>query len=208
MSTLNRLTNSSDTEDESSGAVSLPYAALLLGNSNAFYWLSQDRESNDGSLHIAAMLALPAVVRWLLETDDPNMESEEYDFWTPLAISCVAKRSPICIVANAEADIKARQRQCMQLLVPVSRPEWRDHARRTVLHIALESGADAASAMLKALENHGDSYRSTRYSYVDKNNRRYTLRKYVKEFVDDPDEQEALLRLLVPPRKRWDIFRP
>jgi hypothetical protein len=197
-STLGRLAGESNMEDEKSSNVPLATAALLLGNSEAFRLLSRDREPNDGSLHIAAMLALPSVVEWLLETDDPNMESEEYDFWTPLALACVAKPSPTCIVANAEADVKYRQWQCMRLLAPITCSEWRDHARRTVLHIALESGVDAARAMLKALKYRHDTERLTKYTYVDKDNNSYTPEEYVIEFVDDPVEKEALLWRLGP----------
>lgn len=171
--------------DDLPDKLSLPLAALYLGNLDAFILLSEGFPPDDGALHTAAFLALPRFVKKLLDTHDPNLKEEEFGQRIPLALACEAKELPWCKIANAEADFRTRQRETMALLAPVSSPHWR-HRGKTVLHIALENGPGATRALIQA-----DGNRRTKYTYTDRAGKQYDPREYVMHFIDGTDEEKA-----------------
>jgi hypothetical protein len=199
---------------EDDDEIGLREAALFLGNLDAFRLLQRGtrrQNRNDGTLHLAALLALPDFVHWLLEPPrhDPNHESEAFDMMVPLALACFSKPFPWCKFAAARGDDWTdRLKQTMQLLlVAGTDPGWR-HRKRSVLHIALENGAVVTRALLRALEaiavedHHPsetdvDKRARDHYKYVDKTGAEYSPREYVEEFVDvDEKEKLALLECL------------
>lgn len=174
----------------------LPWAAIHLGNFDAFALLTERLKASDdlffGLLHLAALLALPRFVAKLLETHDPNDKEEEFDHWIPLAMACQARDLPWNIIANAEDDFRTRQKETMTLLAGKTDCAWR-HRGRTVLHIALESGLETTRALVEALDVRADPARHTKYNYVDRAGRSYSPAEYVAEFVGTTDAEKAPL---------------
>lgn len=178
------------------GEWALLFAAVQLGNFDAFKLLSESSSPTDGLLHLAAFLALPKFIRYLLKTNDANIKEEGFDWQIPLAVACSAAPVAWCKIANEEADFRTRQLETMQLLVPKTKLSWRgDH--KTVMHIALDNGAETARAMLTALKMREHPTKAARHLYTDKAGRKYTLDQYVREIctVED-DERVALMHCL------------
>ena len=181
---------------DASDELTLCEASVYLGNFEAFRILKSPDTANDGTLHLAALMALPKFVTWLLHTHDPNQKAEEYDMMIPLAVVCESKPHSWCKVANEELDWKSRQKETMRLLAPKTSPAWR-YRNKTVLHIALENGLNATEGMLEALDLLHDTNRDEKYSYVDKDGIRYSPHQYVMKFLDaDDQEKNALIACL------------
>jgi hypothetical protein len=176
--------------------IDLRLASIYLGNFEAFRLLGLGLPANDGSLHLAALLALPKFVELLLRTHDPNLKEEAYDFYIPLAIVCRAQSKPWCKIANEESTFRARRKKTMQLLASKTNLEWRSQ-QQTVLHIAMETSIDVAEDMIEALGLQNNPHKANRYKYTDKGGREFSLQEYVMELIDAPEvKKEALLSLL------------
>jgi len=190
----------SDLSSSIPGSLSLPLAALYLGNFEAFRLLHGGGQPapNDGTLHLAAFLALPRFVAWLLQTHhDPDFQEEEFDHRIPLALACEVKPLPWCKIANEEADFGTRQRATMALLAPRTSPLWRSKGK-TVLHIALENGVQATEAMLEALmaasrDDDDDPEMYEEHVYIDKQGKSYLPHRYVAELLDVGAAEKAAL---------------
>lgn len=187
---------------DASEELSLREASIYLGNFEAFRILEAIRilkspeTANDGMLHLAALMALPRFVKWLLHTHDVNEKGEEFGMMIPLAVVCESQSHPWCKVANEELDWKSRQKETMRLLAPKTSPGWR-YRNKTVLHIALENGLNATEGMIKALDIRHDTNRDEKYSYMDRDGKRYSPDQYVMKFLDtDDQEKNALIACL------------
>jgi hypothetical protein len=187
---------------DASEELALREASVYLGNFEAFQILEAFRilkspdTANDGTLHLAALMALPKFVKWLLRTHDPNQKGEEFGMMIPLALVCESQPHPWCKVANEELDWKSRQKETMRLLAPKTSPGWR-YRNKTVLHIALENGLNATEGMVEALDVLHDTNRDEKYSYVDKDGIRYSPHQYIMKFLDaDDQEKNALVACL------------
>ena len=162
--------------------LSLSLASLYLGNLEAFHLLDGGAVPDDGTLHTAALLALPDFVEWLLYTHDANFEVEEFDNMIPLALACSSKPQPWCKIANQQADWKTRQKLTMKLLAPRTDSRWRSRGKM-VVHFALENGREATEAMIQALNIPSDPKRDDNYLYVDKEGIEYSLDQYVERVM-------------------------
>ena len=167
----------------------LRVASLYLGYFEAFRLITRDNTPNDGMLHLAALLALPKFVKWLLQTHDPNHKAEEYDNMVPLACVCASTAHPWSKIANEESDWQSRQRDTMHLLAGVTNSEWRNNRNMTILHWAMEHGPKVAKAMVTALDIRNDSKRDEKYLYKDRDGIEYSPQKYVEKVLK-PDEEE------------------
>lgn len=171
-------------------------ASLYLGNFEAFRLITQEMTPNDGMLHLAALLALPKFVKWLLGIHDPNHKAEEFDNMVPLACVCASKPHPWCKIANEESDWKDRQKDTMHLLAGVTSAEWR-YRNMTILHWAMENGLETAKAMVKALDICHDPERDEKYLYMDRDGIEYSPQQYVMKVWDaDEKEKKALISCL------------
>ncbi|KAM5380064.1 hypothetical protein ACJZ2D_003711 [Fusarium nematophilum] len=180
-----------DEEDE----ISPREASLFLGNLDAFRLVTHG-EADSETLHLAALLALPNFVRWLLETHDPNYASEAFDSMVPLALACSSQPFSCCKIANEEASWNVRLKETMELLAPKTRADWRLR-QMSVLHFALEKGPVVTKAMVEALNiSHGvDGYQ--RYMYTDRTGAQYTPSEYVSELLEiDFKEKRKILECL------------
>ncbi|KAK5175288.1 uncharacterized protein LTR77_000426 [Saxophila tyrrhenica] len=175
-----------------SGTLDLRLASLYFGSADAFCVLNIGHPEDDGSLHLAALLALPKVVDRLLRTHDPNVKEEEFDNRIPLAVVSDAQPQPWCKIANEEADFRTRQKQTMQLLAAKTKPVWRFRGK-TVLHFALDNGVPTAQAMIEALDIRHDSRRQEKYRYTDKGGKQYTPHEWIIEFLEAGDEEKVEL---------------
>jgi hypothetical protein len=170
-------------------------ASLYLGNFEAFCLITRETP-NDGILHLAALLALPKFVEWLLKTHDPNHKVEEFDYMIPLACVCASKPQPWCKFANEESDWKKRQKDTMHLLAGVTSSEWR-YRNMTILHWAMENGLETAKAMVKALDIRHDPEKNEKYVYRDRDGIEYSPQQYVMKVWDaDEKEKSALISCL------------
>lgn len=200
MPTFKTLTASATTDEaDESGLLddedSLPlvHAALFLGNADAFHLMGGGRDVDDGTLHNAALFALPRFVERLLRTHDPDCRLEEFDHMIPLALACSAKPHAWCAIANEEGTWEARQEETMRLLAVRTSPAWR-YNHQTVLHVALGSGLAATRAMVKALDVAGDAQRDEKYLYRDKEGIELSPDQYVtRVLLDVSDEDKAAL---------------
>ena len=181
---------------DASDELTLCEASVYLGNFEAFRILNPPGMANDGMLHLAALMALPKSVTWLLPTHDAKHKAEEFDMMIPLAVVCESKPHSWCKVPNEELDWKSRQKETMRLLAPRTSPEWR-YRGKTVLHIALENGLNATEGTVEALDILHDANRDEKYSYVDKDGIRYSPHEYVMKFLDvEYQEKNALIACL------------
>jgi hypothetical protein len=165
---------------------------------------------NDGMLHLAALLALPKFVKWLLQTHDPNYEVDELDSMVPLACVCASKPNPWCKIANEESDWKNRQKDTMHLLAGVTSSEWRHtgHRNMTILHFAMEHGLETAKAMVEALDIRHDPERDEKYLYMDRPGIEYSPQQYVMKVWDaDEKEKEALISCLEDAKLKSRYFK-
>lgn len=171
-------------------------ASLYLGNFEAFRLVTDEMTPNDGTLHLAALLALPKFVSLLLEIHDPDHEAEEFDKMVPLACVCASKPHQCCKIANEESDWRSRQKDTMHLLARVTSPKWR-YRHKTILHWAMENGLETAKAMVEALDILHDPERDEKYLYKDRDGIEYSLQQYVQRVLDaDSQEKQALIACL------------
>jgi len=164
-------------------------ASLFLGNFEAYRILGGGETPDDGTLHLAALLALPKFVQWLVEKGghDPNCATESFGFMVPLAVACSARPFPWCKIANEGSDWEERLNETMRLLAPHTDASWK-LVRKTPLHLALDNGPEVTEAMAAALNVSLDSNTDTTYLYCDRAGETYTLFQYIENFVDAPDE--------------------
>jgi hypothetical protein len=155
-------------------------AAMYLGNFDGFRTIGGGEDRNDGSLHLAAMLALPKFVEWLLKRHSANYKSEEFERMIPLAMVCFAKHQPWCKIANEEDNFENRQLQTMKHLVPKTDLKWR-HRNRTVLHFALESSLKTTQSMVEALNLAKDPEKNEKYLYKDKDGIEHSPDMYLEK---------------------------
>ncbi|KAJ4323820.1 hypothetical protein N0V84_004166 [Fusarium piperis] len=167
-------------------------AALFLGNLDAFKLLEGEGNPDDGTLHLASLLALPDFVTWLLETHDANYEEENFGFMVPLALACFSKPFPWCKIANEESDWNLRLRETMKILIDKTRKTWR-YREKLVLHIALENGPEVTKAMLEALDIRHEADKDKTYLYTDRTGLHYSPCEYVEEFIEVGDKQKKKL---------------
>lgn len=186
-------------------------AALYLGNLKAYISLGGGKDVNNGSLHTAALLALPEFVRWLLQWHSADLEHEAFGMMIPLVVACRSEARPWCRVANAEGSFEKRRVKTMQLLARKTDLSWRNR-RKTVLHFAIDEGPDALQAMLEALDVAHDTRRNERYLYTDREGIVYSLSYYISNLWD-PDNRDTktpkMIKLLRGTGKLKDImYRP
>lgn len=167
-------------------------AALFLGNLDAFKLLEGEGNPDDGTLHLASLLALPDFVTWLLETHDANYEEENFGFMVPLALACFSKPFPWCKLANEESDWTLRLQETMKILISKTRKTWR-YREKLVLHMALENGPEVTKAMLEALDIRHEADKDKTYLYTDRTGLHYSPCEYVEEFVEIGDKQKKKL---------------
>jgi hypothetical protein len=185
--------------------VSVRLAALFLGNLEGFQALQIQEMPDDGTLHLAAFLALPRFVHWLLEQrHNADHRAETFDFMTPLGVACSSRPQPWCRVANNEAAWDSRLAKTIRLLVPRTDITWR-HRHRSVLHLALENGPKITAIMVNALNIRDDPLRDTKYLYTDKTGMCYSPDEYVDQILKlSPSEkfelQSSLLAANLTPR--------
>ncbi|KAF5626087.1 hypothetical protein F52700_8802 [Fusarium sp. NRRL 52700] len=166
-------------------------ASLFLGNLDAFKLLNSSMLPDDGTLHLAALLALPDFTDWLLSTHEPNYEEENFGFMVPLALTCYSKPFPWCKVANEEQEWFYRLEETMSILVPKTLSSWR-YRQKLPLHLALENGSRVTMAMLNVLNARGIGNRD-KYLYTDKTGMQYSPCEYVETFVEVDDEEKVKL---------------
>ncbi|KAF5625999.1 hypothetical protein F52700_8714 [Fusarium sp. NRRL 52700] len=186
-------------------------AALYLGNLKAYISIGGGKDINNGSLHTAALLALPEFVRWLLQWHSADLEHEAFDMMIPLAVACRSEARPWCRVANTEGTFEKRRVKTMQLLARKTDLSWRNR-RKTVLHFAIEQGPYVLQAMLEALDVAHDARRNERYLYTDREGIVYSLSYYISNLWD-PDNKDTttpkMIQLLHGTGKLKDImYRP
>ncbi|EWG46991.1 hypothetical protein FVEG_07251 [Fusarium verticillioides 7600] len=174
----------------------LSEAALYLGNLKAFISLGGGKDTNDGSLHTAALLALPEFVRWLLQWYSADLEHEAFGMMIPLVVACRSEARPWCRVANAESTFEKRRVKTMQLLARKTDLSWRNR-RKTVLHFAIDEGPDALQAMLEALDVAHDARRNERYLYTDREGITYSLSCYISHLLDPDNKDPKTLRMIL-----------
>ncbi|KAM0338319.1 hypothetical protein ACHAPU_011371 [Fusarium lateritium] len=162
-------------------------ASLFLGNLEAFKLLNTSDNPDDGTLHLAALLALPDFVTWLLQSHEPNYEEENFGFMVPLALACYSKPFPWCKVASDEEKWIVRLEETMRILVPKTLSGWR-YRQKYPLHLALENGAEVTGAMLRAMDLKGDL--KCTYCYTDKTGMQYLPCGYVETFVEVKDKEK------------------
>ncbi|KAF4961845.1 hypothetical protein FSARC_10031 [Fusarium sarcochroum] len=168
-------------------------ASLFLGNLPAFKLLNKSNVPDDGTLHLASLLALPDFVKWLLEKHEPNYEEENFGFMVPLALTCFSKPFPWCKVANEEKMWIVRLEETMQILIPRTMTGWR-YRQKLPLHLALENGSAVTMAMLRALDVRNDAKKEKAYLYTDKTGKDYSLNQYLNTFVEISGKERGKLR--------------
>ncbi|KAM0558117.1 hypothetical protein ACHAPJ_005284 [Fusarium lateritium] len=168
-------------------------ASLFLGNLDAFKLLNKSNIPDDGTLHLAALLALPDFVTWLLEKHEANYEEENFGFMVPLALTCYSKPFPWCKVANDEKQWIVRLEETMQILIPKTMSGWR-YRQKLPLHLALENGSAVTMAMLRALDVKNDAKKEKAYLYTDKTGKDYSLGQYLNTFVEISGKERSKLR--------------
>jgi hypothetical protein len=180
----------SNSKDGLPSELSLRSACLMLGNCDAYRAMKWEEIPDDGTLHLAAFMALPRLVEWLLNFHDPNAKvPEEWDQMVPLALACTSKVSPWCKIANLEADLTIRRKKCITLLAPSTNLNWR-YRKKTVLHIALENGPEVTSTMIEVLNVRRDPRRNDTYLYQDKDGIQYSPDEYVLRMMKGVSDQE------------------
>ncbi|WZH47283.1 uncharacterized protein QYS62_008427 [Fusarium acuminatum] len=162
-------------------------ASLFLGNLEAFKLLNTSNTPDDGTLHLASLLALPDFVAWLLERHEANYEEENFGFMVPLALTCFSKPFPWCKVANEEKEWIIRLEETMRILIPKTLSGWR-YRQKLPLHLALENGSEVTAAMIRALDLKGDV--KGKYVYTDKTGMAYSPCEYVETFVEVKDKEK------------------
>ncbi|KEQ86976.1 hypothetical protein M438DRAFT_268254 [Aureobasidium pullulans EXF-150] len=183
------------TPDIGTPKLNLRLASIYLGNFAAFRLMDTGSPADDGTLHTAALLALPKFVKSLLKTHDADFKEEMFDHRVPLAIVCRTQPQPWCKVANAEADFRTRVKETMRLLAPVTDLSWR-YREQTVLHIAMENGITRTKDLVEILRIRNDLGNDEMWAYKDKDGKKYLPHEYVAEFMSDHKDREKLLVFL------------
>ncbi|KAK3670837.1 hypothetical protein LTR78_009281 [Recurvomyces mirabilis] len=176
----------------SAEAVDICMASLFLGNLEAYRMTNDGTAIDDASLHLAALLALPNFVQWLLQTHDPNVKEEAWDFRIPLAVACSARPVASCKIANADANFKNRQQETMQLLARRTDLTIRYKAR-TVLHLALDDGIQTTRSMLAALGVRDDPMWRSKHIFTDNGGQQHTPEEYIKHVLEGTEAHKAEL---------------
>lgn len=153
--------------------VDLQQASTFLGNLESYKLLAPEQVPNDGTLHFAALLALPRFVEWLLPMHDPNFKHSDYDQMIPLAIACQSSAQPYTKIADQEAKFRRRRKDTIRLLAAKTDIKWR-YRGKTVLHVAMEQGLDVTKELAEALDLHRDRERDNKYLYRDKDGVEYS----------------------------------
>jgi hypothetical protein len=188
--------------------------SVYLGNFDAIRLLTSktapETTQSDGMLHLAAILALPKFVEWLLETHHPDEKADEYDNMIPLACVCVPKPQVWCKIANGESDWKSQQQDTMRLLANVTNASWRKR-NMTILHLAMEHGLGTAEAMIKALDIRHDPEKHKKYVYIDRDGIEYSPQQYVEKlWGGSANEKKTLISSLdevfAEDLTRWGSF--
>lgn len=177
---------------EDADEISPREACLFLGNFQAFRLMQGGQTPDDGTLHLASLLALPEFVKYLLDTHDPSYAAEDFGFMIPLGLACCSKPFPWCKVANEGKAWEKRLRETMKLLIPRSEFDWR-HRERLTLHIALENGLEVTKALVEALGGVYDSKADRNYVYVDKTGMKYSPVAYVEAFLEAEGKEKTEL---------------
>ena len=182
---------------ESVVELDLRTACIRAGNFEAFLLMQSKTLVNDGSLYMAAMLALPKFVQWLLANGhEPMHRDEETGPLIPLALVCISQPTPSCKIANRELDWATRQKQTMRLLAPRTNLDWK-YGNKTVLHFAFDGGHEVTMSMVEALNLPNDPTKDDRYLYVDKSGIHYSPDQYVRRVLKvDERQRETLLHIL------------
>lgn len=167
-------------------------AALWLGNWDAFRLLHSEDFHQEEMLHLAAVLALPKFVQWLLETHNADEEGY-YNGLIPLVVACQSRPFRWCKVAEEESSWAMRRKQTMQLLAAKTDLSWRDSRKRTPLHFALESGPEATEVMLEVLDARDDPLRDERYMYEDVHGTTYSPCQWVSRTLELGEEEKKKL---------------
>lgn len=194
---LSQMAESSKVMAMVSQDLSMVSAAVYLGNFEGFHAIGGGEDRDDESLHLAAMLALPKFVEWLLKRHNANYKSEEFERMIPLALVCFAKYQPWCKIANEEDSFENRQLKTMKHLVPKTDLKWR-HRNRTVLHFALENSLKTTQSMVKALDLANDSEKDEKYLYKDKDGIEHSPDMYLERLRTDlgGSDKAAMVSLL------------
>ncbi|EMC99226.1 hypothetical protein BAUCODRAFT_573513 [Baudoinia panamericana UAMH 10762] len=174
------------------GGLDLRSAAMQLGNIDVFRLLDAGNSPDDGSLHTAAFYALPEFVEWLVRTHDPDLAIEEFDWLIPLAIVCEAKTPEWCYMANETSDLNTRRAETMQILAAKTDLSWR-WKRKTVLHYALDFGAETTKSMIKALRFVQGPAGYEQHVYTGRDAKTYLPHEYVTNILTCSDEEKAIL---------------
>ncbi|KAF5024847.1 hypothetical protein F66182_3086 [Fusarium sp. NRRL 66182] len=177
---------------EDDDEISAREASLFLGNLDA-YKLLNVRVPDDGTLHLASLLALPNFVQWLLETHEANYEEENFGFMVPLALACFSKPFPWCKVAKEETEWALRLEETMKILIPKTLTGWR-YRQKLALHLALDNGPEVTLAMLRALNVKAEADPDKKYLYTDKSGMKYSPCEYVETFVEVSDKEKKKLK--------------
>ncbi|KAH7350793.1 hypothetical protein BKA65DRAFT_593679 [Rhexocercosporidium sp. MPI-PUGE-AT-0058] len=186
----------------------LQLASLYLGNFEAFQLIASEITPNDSTLHLAAVLALPKFVNWLLESHDPNHQVEEFDNMIPLALACASKPDPCCKIANEEASWRERQEETMHLLADVTDSKWR-YRHMTILHYSMDNGLETAKAIVKALDISHDPEKDKKYLYTDREGVKYTPEEYITKLWGASEaDKKALIACLQSPSPGYGFFFP
>lgn len=167
-------------------------ASMYLGNLAAFSLIASEVVPNDGTLHLAALLALPNFVHWLLYSHDPNHKAEEFDNMIPLACVCASKPQPWCKIANKKSQWENRQIDTMRILADVTNSEWR-YRNMTILHWAMENGFQTAKAIIEVLDISHDPDRDEKYLYVDREGTEYSPQQYARNLWSADDKAKNAL---------------
>lgn len=170
---------------------------MFLGNFEAYRELVKAEVPNDGTLHTAALLALPKFVKWLLNFHDADAKDADFDQMIPLAIACRSRPCPWSKISNQEADWVMRRNETIRLLAAKTSPEWKFN-QKTILHIALEEGLGVTKVLVEALNVSEDPQRDERYLYTDKSGIEYSPDQWVLRIMDagEPREKEKLVTYL------------
>ncbi|KAI0528343.1 hypothetical protein GGR58DRAFT_496274 [Xylaria digitata] len=145
-------------------SISPTLATILLDNFDAFSVLEDFGERDDGSLHLAALLAQPKFIQPLIESGhDVNFPSEQYDFLIPLAVVCreIGVKRPI-----SGGDWHTRIRDTMRILAPLTDSSWR-LGGKSILYYAIHSGFEITKALVDALQVYKDPKKNEKYLYLD-----------------------------------------
>lgn len=182
---------------ENTNELNVRSASVFTGNFKAFHLMRSDCKPDDGTLSIASFLALPKFIKWLLDNGhNPNYRDEATNGIIPLALLCAAKFAPYCNIANKEADLATRRKQCMKLLAPKTDVTW-TYKFKTVLHYALDEGPEVARDMVEALKIATDKKKNDKYLYMGRDDLYYSPDQYVERIMGiDEAEKTALIKVL------------